>query len=443
MKSLQDTIKELGLEHLFEDVDNVTPDKVVNQLNQTTKLDDVETEAYGLETDDGQIVKVYINKADTDKFDEIMQRVLGETDSIEDAINLIAKEIDVVDVVWPEEATDDSETGGGESDGDESLNPEVYKTDLQNNEDSMLKKADQTNEALVNEAHNTLESRFQTSNQKLIYHAIISLGVPEELMLRTPMRAVLLHRIKEKAVELNRNTVLKQALKNIVRKSSEFLDDIPDIESTPLSKLQKNSLDESTNLDAMLDRFMNIGPNSSIQEFLDTYQGVELYEGLPKGRPVAMFVNQNKKQFVLWQEGAKFILTSEQNPNGEHLKYDEWNGKSYAAVINELKQKDFIKTPASSYKNIQFKPVLESIIKAKQIDDEIELITDSNQRFNITESEARALSKACTSKKPVEILLNSDMWIVSNRLNETVIKRIDNGMKLKLSSTIINFIERV
>lgn len=443
MKSLQDTIKELGLEHLFEDVDNVTPDKVVNQLNQTTKLDDVETEAYGLETDDGQIVKVYINKADTDKFDEIMQRVLGETDSIEDAINLIAKEIDVVDVVWPEEATDDSETGGGESDGDESLNPEVYKTDLQNNEDSMLKKADQTNEALVNEAHNTLESRFQTSNQKLIYHAIISLGVPEELMLRTPMRAVLLHRIKEKAVELNRNTVLKQALKNIVRKSSEFLDDIPDIESTPLSKLQKNSLDESTNLDAMLDRFMNIGPNSSIQEFLDTYQGVELYEGLPKGRPVAMFVNQNKKQFVLWQEGAKFILTSEQNPNGEHLKYDEWNGKSYAAVINELKQKDFIKTPASSYKNIQFKPVLESIIKAKQIDDEIELITDSNQRFNITESEARALSKACTSKKPVEILLNSDIWIVSNRLNETVIKRIDNGMKLKLSSTIINFIERV
>lgn len=443
MKSLQDTIKELGLEHLFEDVDNVTPDKVVNQLDQTTKLDDVETEAYGLETDDGQIVKVYINKADTDKFDEIMQRVLGETDSIEDAINLIAKEIDVVDVVWPEEATDDSETGGGESDGDESLNPEVYKTDLQNNEDSMLKKADQTNEALVNEAHNTLESRFQTSNQKLIYHAIISLGVPEELMLRTPMRAVLLHRIKEKAVELNRNTVLKQALKNIVRKSSEFLDDIPDIESTPLSKLQKNSLDESTNLDAMLDRFMNIGPNSSIQEFLDTYQGVELYEGLPKGRPVAMFVNQSKKQFVLWQEGAKFILTSEQNANGEHIKVTEWNGKSFDAVVNELKQKDFIKTPASSYKNIQFKPVLESIIKAKQIDDEIELITDSNQRFNITESEARALSKACTSKKPVEILLNSDMWIVSNRLNETVIKCIDNGMKLKLSPIIINFIERV
>ena len=122
MSSLQDAIKELGLEHLFEDHTSVTPDSIINQLNQSAKLDDVETQAYGLETDDGQIVKVYVNKTDADKFDEVMQRVLGETDNIEDAINLIAKEVDIVDVVWPQEQTDDSDV-----EGDESLNPEVYK----------------------------------------------------------------------------------------------------------------------------------------------------------------------------------------------------------------------------------------------------------------------------------------------------------------------------
>ena len=35
-------------------------------------------------------------------------------------------------------------------------------------------------------------------------------------------------------------------------------------------------------------------------------------------------------------EGKKFILTSEQNANGEHLKVGEWNGKSFDAVVKEL-----------------------------------------------------------------------------------------------------------
>ena len=338
MSSLQDAIKELGLEHLFEDHTSVTPDSIINQLNQSAKLDDVETQAYGLETDDGQIVKVYVNKTDADKFDEVMQRVLGETDNIEDAINLIAKEVDIVDVVWPQEQTDDSD-----DEGDESLNPEVYKNEIQSNEDSMIKKAQQTDESIVKndksqlDENASLESRFQTSNQKLIYHAIIALGVPEDVLLRTPLRAVLLHRIKEKAVELNRNMVLKQALKNIVRRSSEYLDDIPEVEKTSaLGKLKMNTLDESIEFDNLLDKFMNIGPNSTLQEFLSIYNNVELYEAVPtKGIPVAMFVSINKKQFVLWQEGKKFILTSEQNANGEHLKVGEWNGKSFDAVVKE------------------------------------------------------------------------------------------------------------
>lgn len=444
MSSLQDAIKELGLEHLFEDSNSVTPDSIINQLNQSAKLDDVETQAYGLETDDGQIVKVYVNKTDADKFDEVMQRVLGETDNIEDAINLIAKEVDIVDVVWPQEQTDDSSV-----EGDESLNPEVYKNEIQSNEDSMIKKAQQTNESIVKQEtqldeNASLESRFQTTNQKLIYHAIIALGVPEDVLLRTPLRAVLLHRIKEKAVELNRNIVLKQALKNIVRRSGEYLDDIPGVEKTSaLGKLKMNTLDESIELDNLLDRFMNIGPNSTLQEFLSIYNDVELYEAVPtKGFPVAMFVNPNKKQFVLWQEGKKFILTSEQNANGEHLKVGEWNGKSFDAVVKELADKKYTKTPAKLYKNFEFKPVVESVIKAKFINDEIELITNETSYF-ITESEANQLAYALTSKTPMPIVIDDAQWIVSNRLNESILKQTNSDVKLKLSKTIIDFIKNV
>lgn len=444
MSSLQDAIKELDLEHLFEDSNSVTPDSIINQLNQSAKLDDVETQAYGLETDDGQIVKVYVNKTDADKFDEVMQRVLGETDNIEDAINLIAKEVDIVDVVWPQEQTDDSSV-----EGDESLNPEVYKNEIQSNEDSMIKKAQQTDESIVKQEtqldeNTSLESRFQTTNQKLIYHAIIALGVPEDVLLRTPLRAVLLHRIKEKAVELNRNTVLKQALKNIVRRSGEYLDDIPDVKKTSaLDKLKMNTLDESIELDNLLDRFMNIGPNSTLQEFLSIYNDVELYEAVPtKGFPVAMFVNPNKKQFVLWQEGKKFILTSEQNANGEHLKVGEWNGKSFDAVVKELADKKYTKTPAKSYKNFEFTPVVESVIKAKFINDEIELITNETSYF-ITESEANQLAYALTSKTPMPIVIDDAQWIVSNRLNESILKQTNSDVKLKLSKTIIDFIKNV
>ena len=446
MSSLQDAIKELGLEHLFEDHTSVTPDSIINQLNQSAKLDDVETQAYGLETDDGQIVKVYVNKTDADKFDEVMQRVLGETDNIEDAINLIAKEVDIVDVVWPQEQTDDSDV-----EGDESLNPEVYKNEIQSNEDSMIKKAQQTDESIVKndksqlDENASLESRFQTSNQKLIYHAIIALGVPEDVLLRTPLRAVLLHRIKEKAVELNRNTVLKQALKNIVRRSSEYLDDIPEVEKTSaLGKLKMNTLDESIEFDNLLDKFMNIGPNSTLQEFLSIYNNVELYEAVPtKGIPVAMFVGSNKKQkFVLWQEGKKFILTSEQNANGEHLKVGEWNGKSFDAVVKELADKNYTKTPAKSYKQFEFGPVVESVIKAKFVNDEIELITNETSYF-ITESEANQLAYAFNSKKPTSIIIDDVQWIVSNRLNESVLKQKDSDVKLKLSQTIIDFIKNV
>ena len=155
-----------------------------------------------------------------------------------------------------------------------------------------------------------------------------------------------------------------------------------------------------------------------------------------------MFVNSNKKQFVLWQEGKKFILTSEQNANGEHLKVGEWNGKSFDAVVKELADKNYTRTPAKSYKNYEFKPVVESVIKAKFINDEIELITNETSYF-ITESEANQLAYALSSKTPTPIVIDDAQWIVSNRLNESILKQTNSDVKLKLSKTIIDFIKNV
>jgi S-adenosylmethionine synthetase len=123
-------------------------------------------------------------------------------------------------------------------------------------------------------------------------------------------------------------------------------------------------------------------------------------------------------------------------------KHCNWNGKSFDAVVKELADKKYTKTPAKSYKKFEFKPVVESVIKAKFVNDEIELITNETSYF-ITESEANQLAYAFNSKKPTSIIIDDVQWIVSNRLNESVLKQKDSDVKLKLSQTIIDFIKNV
>jgi hypothetical protein len=104
----------------------VTGSDVADYLERAAELnDEVETVPFGLETDDGDIVKVYVNAEEADKFEEAMKKLLGIEDDIEEAINKLAQEFDIVDVVWPkdkdgsdEEGSDDVQLGAGESDFD-------------------------------------------------------------------------------------------------------------------------------------------------------------------------------------------------------------------------------------------------------------------------------------------------------------------------------------
>ena len=100
----------------------VTGVDVARYINRAEELnDEVDTVPFGLETDTGEIVKVYVNATQADEFEEAMKNVLGLEDDIEEAINRLATKFDIIDVVWPRS---DDGSGG------EVPQPETPETDI-------------------------------------------------------------------------------------------------------------------------------------------------------------------------------------------------------------------------------------------------------------------------------------------------------------------------
>jgi len=98
---------------------NVSGSDVADYIERAEELnDEVDTVPFGLETDDGKIVKVYVNAEQADKFEEAMKNMLGLEDDIEEAINRLAGEFDIVDVVWPKSDDDVDDDGNVDDDAD-------------------------------------------------------------------------------------------------------------------------------------------------------------------------------------------------------------------------------------------------------------------------------------------------------------------------------------
>jgi hypothetical protein len=96
----------------------VTGSDVADYLEKAHSInDEVESTLYGLETDDGEVVKVYVNAAQSDAFEVEMKKLLGMEDDIEEAINQLASKFDIVDVIWPKGSgpndEDDEDNEGG------------------------------------------------------------------------------------------------------------------------------------------------------------------------------------------------------------------------------------------------------------------------------------------------------------------------------------------
>ena len=112
----------------------VTGSDVASYLNRAAELnDEVDTVPFGLETDDGEIVKVYVNADQADEFESAMKNLLGIEDDIEEAITRLAAEFDIIDVVWPDDDNQDNDDEFAELDLDDPLDRDIPDDDLDSN----------------------------------------------------------------------------------------------------------------------------------------------------------------------------------------------------------------------------------------------------------------------------------------------------------------------
>jgi hypothetical protein len=89
---------------------NISGSDVASYLDRAAELnDEVDTVPFGLETSDNEIVKVYVNAEQADAFEDKMKQLLGAEKDIEEALNELAMDFDIVDVVWPEDKTEAAE----------------------------------------------------------------------------------------------------------------------------------------------------------------------------------------------------------------------------------------------------------------------------------------------------------------------------------------------
>lgn len=139
MKFLQELLRiaeDESEEEVVSAKDLDVDDEVHNKLDAAAEEDSVDTQCFGLETEDGKVVKVYVAVDDAEGFEAEMSKRLGETEDLKAALEELEKEFDIIDVVWPDEDEDEDEddedtedeegdVDPDEEDGSDSLNPDV------------------------------------------------------------------------------------------------------------------------------------------------------------------------------------------------------------------------------------------------------------------------------------------------------------------------------
>lgn len=228
---MSNMIKQLMAEYGFLAEDADIERNVKDQITRAQTKDEVDTIAFGLETDDGMIVKVYVNAEHAEQFEQAMAEMLGKVDDIEEALNQLSKDIEIVDVEWPDEAEEDGEADEVdpdaddelETDGSEVLNSKVHskenkKKEAQANE--QLSYGDELTMSLLEAGSNSIADQLSTVNQHLIYQAILHLGVPELAMDKSPYRSAILKGIKGTALELAHTPAMRNTLKIFIKQQA-------------------------------------------------------------------------------------------------------------------------------------------------------------------------------------------------------------------------------
>ena len=126
MKFLQELLRiaeDESEEEVVSAKDLDVDDEVHNKLDIAAEEDSVDTQCFGLETEDGKVVKVYVAVDDAEGFEAAMSKRLGETEDLKTALEELEKEFDIIDVVWPDEDDEDDEDDKDEDDKDDGVDP--------------------------------------------------------------------------------------------------------------------------------------------------------------------------------------------------------------------------------------------------------------------------------------------------------------------------------
>jgi hypothetical protein len=152
---------------------NVNVLDITNYLNKAKEInDEVDTIAFGLELDDGKVVKVYVDAQQADNFEKALGDMLGKEDDIEEVINSMAQTFNIVDVVWPETnepESDDAELNDKELDNEveseQDMNTIVNKPSVEI--DTTINKPEEDGEAASNTDIISSSNKYKNLKQLL------------------------------------------------------------------------------------------------------------------------------------------------------------------------------------------------------------------------------------------------------------------------------------
>jgi hypothetical protein len=194
--------------------DVITGSKVNNFLEKAHELnDEIDSVPYAVQTDNGEIIKIYVNAIEADDFEKALGEMLGIDNDVETAINTLAQKFDIIDVVWPDKVpadeddetvidtdsmfSDDDDNEEPKEDGfdEDALTTPTQENDMSNEKkeylhsgigNSFLKRITESEDDVVikDTAWKGIYSRLKRPYEKKIVQLFQAIGIPGRIAVR-------------------------------------------------------------------------------------------------------------------------------------------------------------------------------------------------------------------------------------------------------------------
>ncbi len=130
--------------------DGVTGSDVNDYLERAHDInDEVDSVGFAIETDDGDIIKIYVNASQEVEFQAEMSKLLGLEGDSEEAINLLAQKYDIIDVVWPTDPNPELDDEEGDLSIDDDLSSFLEPDEAPQTPDENEEESDETKSSLM------------------------------------------------------------------------------------------------------------------------------------------------------------------------------------------------------------------------------------------------------------------------------------------------------